>query len=45
MSIRHYRFTLQLTLAAPFLSHKSGAQRFGYDMSMLRDGNGQPVFL
>ena len=45
MSLQYYRFTLKLTLAAPFLSHKSGAQRFGYDMSMLRDASGQPVFL
>lgn len=45
MSIQHYRFTINLTLAAPFLSHKAGAQRFGYDMSMLRDAEGAPVFL
>lgn len=45
MSIQYYRFTIHLTLAAPFLSHKSGAQRFGYDMSMLRDAEGVPVFL
>lgn len=45
MSRQHVQFTLDLTLAAPVLSHKSGAQRFGYDMSMLRDTNDTVVFL
>jgi hypothetical protein len=44
-SLHAYQFTLKLSLVAPFLSHKTGAQRFGYDMSMLRDVNGEPVFL
>ena len=45
MEAKPYRFTIELTLNPPFLSHKSGAQRLGYDMSMLRDSDDKPVFL
>ena len=44
MTSQHYQFNITLNLTAPFLSHKAGAQQFGYDMSMLRDANNQPVF-
>lgn len=44
MTSQPYQFNITLNLAAPFLSHKAGAQQFGYDMSMLRDANNHPVF-
>jgi hypothetical protein len=46
MSATEYRqFTLSLTVKAPFLSHKAGAQQFGFDMSMFKDDTGTPAFL
>jgi CRISPR/Cas system CMR subunit Cmr4 (Cas7 group RAMP superfamily) len=43
MPFYHYRLTFRIK--TPFLSKKVGAQHFGYDMSMLKDANGFPIFL
>ncbi len=43
MSYRHYRFDIQLTIEAPFLTQASGTLRFGIDNAIYRDEDGNPA--